>query len=676
MQKKSLELVQRFVSTIVITVIVYLLSSILFHFLWKNSLLVSLLSLIASLPLGFTLLKRWAHPLWIELNQELNEVEEILDAKPNGITQEEEETSFQKSIVEKALIIKKCLIDKMDEIVELNDSIHKISTENHSYSNSEVEELKMQLLQEQKQIAHLRESLDEANKVKTEFLSNISHELRTPMNGIIGMTELLMDTHLDDEQSKFLEIVKNSGYNLLSLINNVLDFSYIESGNLEIEEIDFNIKSTLKNLVSVVTIKAEEKGLQFYYTIDSSVPEFIHSDPGRIRQLLNNILSNSVKFTNDGEISFECSLIEKESIPYLQFTIKDTGIGIPHSFSRKLYEKFSQADGSYTRSYGGTGLGLALTYELVQLMEGTIEFVSEENIGTEFTIQLPFTSTPKESKEIQNMDIGNLKIMLLDDNKSNLNVYGKILSSLNLDYDLFSSGSESIEHLKEAHDKGVPYDIAFVDMQMPHMSGLEVGSIIRANKEYEETSLIMLSSIAKKGDAKISQQAGFDAFLSKPINKSDIVDCLKLIQANKEHHNEHGDLITVHTIRENRIHTKRILLVEDNRTNVIIASGILDTLGYKHEIANDGVEAIERLEDSKFDLIFMDLEMPKLNGMDTTKVIRSSKTKEYNSLPIIAMTANSNPEIIKSCKGVGMNDAIVKPISSSSMVKVLQKWLK
>lgn len=665
MAKYSEKLTQSITLVAVSTLLSQLFVSLaLFHFVPTFPIFLSLvLSLFISLSVALTLIHVYLLPQWIET---FDTLESIHLALP-GVEKPDVQIEQLKVDIDSYKL----------QIKELETTFESKKELVSAQALKEVEELKMKMLEMQKERAFLKQDLDEADTIKNEFLSNISHELRTPMNGIIGMTELLLDTQLSDEQSQFLEIVRNSGNNLLSLINNVLDFSYIESGSLDIEEIDFNIKSTLKNLVSVISIKAEDKGLKFYYTIDSKVPDFIHSDPGRIRQLLNNVLSNAVKFTEEGDVTFDCSVKNREEKQILLFKIKDTGIGIPENFKPKLYEKFSQADGSYTRSYGGTGIGLALTHELIQLMYGSISFISEECVGTEFTIEIPFSETKKMSKEIEDVNIENLKIILLDDNKSNLNIYGNIFSSLNLDFTLHSKGKEFIDSIKKANESGTPYDIAFVDMQMPDMTGLEVGTIIRGNGANSNTGLVLLSSMAKKGDARLSQNVGFDAFLSKPINKSDIVDCLKLIQANRSSKEEkEHELITVHSIRENRVTGKNLLIVEDNRTNILIASGILETLGYKFETVFDGVEALESLEDQHFDLIFMDLEMPKLNGIDTTKIIRSSKDKPFTDIPIIAMTANSNPEIIQECKRAGMNDSIVKPISSTMVVKTLQQWLK
>lgn len=670
MHKRSLTLVQKFVSTLVIIAIVYLFSSLILYSILDSIILNNLITFIVSISTAMVLFKRNLTPLWIAINEDISDSIEILQ---NGTHLEKAPTELT-SLSLHTIQILTLLREENDQLKEEINDLKADFEKNQRMQ--EVEQLHMKLLESQKKLALIQQELDKANSVKSEFLSNISHELRTPMNGIIGMTELLLDTEINHEQGTFLEIVKNSGYNLLSLINNVLDFSYIESDNLEIEIMDFNIKSTLKNIVSVITIKAEEKGIHFFYSIDSNVPDFIKSDPGRIRQLLNNILGNAVKFTNKGEITFECSLIAENRPPTIQFTVKDTGVGIPVEYQSKLFEKFSQADGSHTRSFGGTGIGLALSYELVNLMNGSISIASKVNNGTEVTINLPFIETDKESTIIDNIDINDIKILIVDDNKSNLNIYRNIFSSLNLNFNLFSSGEEALEELLNAQRKGTPYDVAFIDMQMPDMSGLEVGNLIHKHETLHTTNLVLLSSIARKGDAKESKNVGFDAFLSKPVNKSDIVDCLKLILANKYSKNsDEKELITVHTIRENRILTKNILLVEDNRTNIIIASGILETLGYQYEVAIDGVEALEKLEDSYYDLILMDLEMPKLNGLDTASIIRSNRSKAFSSIPIIAMTANSDPKVIKECKEAGMNDSLVKPISATMVSNALQKWL-
>lgn len=669
MYKKSLVLVKKFVTTIVVIALIYLLSTFALYYFFNSFIITNLISFLISATVGKILFTKNLDPLWDSMNAELRETVEIL--------QESSESPGATDLKTLSIGTKKRINQLEEKIRELSDTTDSLKSDlKNEKEMKKSESIHIELLDKKREIAQLKKALAEADSVKSEFLSNISHELRTPMNGIIGMSELLLDTSLTNEQYKFMEIVKNSGYSLLSLINNILDFSYIESGNLEIDVMDFNIKSTLKNLISVVSIKSEEKGLNFFHSIDSDVPDFITSDPGRIRQLLNNIFNNAIKFTPEGEIAFECSYINDTKPPRLRFVIKDSGIGIPDEYQTHLFEKFSQADGTFTRSFGGTGMGLALSYELVHLMKGSIHIDSQEGIGTTVVIELPFAETEKESTKIDNIDINDLKILILDDNKNNLTIYKNIFSTLNLDFDLFSNGKDSIAGLQAAKSKGTPYDIAFLDMQMPQMSGIDVGNIIRKEDQLNDTSLVLLSSVAKKGDAKISQDAGFDAFLSKPINKADIVDCLKLIQAHKVlEQDKEQELITVHSIRENRLSSRRILLAEDNRTNVIIASGILEALGYQFVVAHDGVEALELLENMHFDLVLMDIEMPKLNGLDTAKVIRSSKAKEFSSIPIVAMTANSFPTAIKECKNAGMNDAVVKPISQDTIAEKISKWL-
>jgi len=544
-------------------------------------------------------------------------------------------------------------------------------------AEQKLHESNRQLREATEKATQLAAEAEAANRAKSEFLANMSHEIRTPMNGVLGMLGLLLGSSLEAAQRHYAEVAERSARSLLNVIDDILDFSKVEAGKLEIDRIDFNLFALIGDITDAMAERVAAKPVEFVCAIAPNVCPWLQGDPGRLRQILMNLLSNAMKFTQRGEVVLRADLIsESDSEACLRFSVRDTGIGIPLDKQRGLFTSFTQVDASTTRQYGGTGLGLAISKKLVKLMDGEIGMESKENHGSEFWFMLRLRKQIAcKRPDSSQVPMQGMRILVVDDNATNREVLTAQMQSWGAVVAAVENGPTALSALRYAAVTGSPFQVALLDMMMPGMDGAELGGAILADPALHSTPLVMMTSLGQRGDGHRFKEIGFAAYLVKPVRQSDLRDCLVAV-LNGEQQTEKRVLITRHNLETARRSNVRILLVEDNLTNQEVASGILGRMGWHADVKANGKEAVQALEAQPYDLVLMDVQMPEMDGYEATRIIRDSRSRVIDhNIPIIATTAHAMRGDVETCLAAGMSDYIAKPIDPNTLSKLVEKWL-
>jgi two-component system sensor histidine kinase/response regulator len=535
------------------------------------------------------------------------------------------------------------------------------------------------LLQHREELVRARDTAEAASLAKSQFLANMSHEIRTPMNGILGMADLLLLGSLPGEQRRSVEIIRHSGEILLEIINDILDFSRIEAGRIEMDDIPFDLGDIVEEVVELLSQHSQPKGIELVSEVSPEIPSALRGDPGRLRQILVNLVGNAVKFTERGEVVVRASLDSRDDgTMTVRFSVRDTGIGIPMETQAKIFDAFTQADESTTRIFGGTGLGLTISRQLVEMMGGTIRVESEPGKGSDFifTVRLHTIEESDLRPSIARPDLKGLRVLVVDDNRTNREILEKQLNAWGMQSRGAGGGDETLSLLRAGASESAPFDLAILDYNMPDIDGLQLAGMIKSDPSLSGVRLILLTSVGIRGDGRKARETGISGYLTKPVRRDVLYGSIEAVMRLRDPAAKRT-IVTRHTAPEKpRKIEGRILLVEDNLANQEVTLGMLSVLGCDADIAGNGQEGLDVIAAREYDLVLMDCHMPVMDGYAATRALRArEKERGGKHLTVVALTANAMQGDKDFCLAAGMDDYLSKPFTIRKLGEMVSKWI-